>query len=114
MSDESRTPAAAAQDPQAPAVDTSEMATAYANWYRVTGTAEELILDFGLTPQLGQAASEPIRISQRLVVNFYTAKRLLAHLHYAVQRHESVFGPLETDIQKRVRAMPRGMPGVGT
>ena len=46
--------------------------------------------------------SEPIDIAQRIIVNFYTAKRLLGALHMAVQRHESAFGMLETDVQKRV------------
>jgi hypothetical protein len=40
------------------------------------------------------------------VLNFYTAKRLLQALHVSVQRHENVFGRIETDIQKRMQ--PRG------
>ena len=44
-----------------------------------------------------------LRLSQRLVMNFYTAKRLLAHLHYAVHKHEGYFGALEMDILRRAR-----------
>ena len=44
----------------------------------------------------------PVDISQRIVLNFYTAKRLLHALHVSVQRHEEVFGKIETDINKRV------------
>jgi hypothetical protein len=33
----------------------------------------------------------------------FTAKRLLAALHMAVHRHESAFGVLETDVQKRIQ-----------
>ena len=51
---------------------------------------------------------ESIEISQRLIVNFFTAKRLLAALHMAVQRHEAAFGVLETDVQKRVMPAARG------
>jgi hypothetical protein len=36
-------------------------------------------------------------------MNFYTAKRMLAALSMSVQRHEQVFGVLETDIQKRIQ-----------
>ena len=42
-------------------------------------------------------------MKQRIIVNFYTAKRLLAALQMSVARHEAVFGVLETDINKRVR-----------
>jgi hypothetical protein len=49
--------------------------------------------------------SEPIQIAERIVLNYYTAKRLLGALHMSVQRHESAFGNLETDVQKRVRPM---------
>jgi len=93
-------------------VDTTGMTSAYTNWYRVTGTPEELIMDFGLNPQMGQAPTEPIKLSQRLTMNFFTAKRLLGALQFAVQRHESFFGVLEVDVQKRVRGFPQsGRPG---
>ncbi|MEX1027435.1 MAG: DUF3467 domain-containing protein [Candidatus Paceibacterota bacterium] len=84
-------------------VDDSHVHAAYANFCRVTGSPEELIVDFGLNPQPVGVPREPIKIDQRIVVNFYTAKRLLAALHMSIQRHEAVFGALETDIQKRVR-----------
>jgi hypothetical protein len=87
-------------------VDTTAMTSGYTNWYRVTGTPEELILDFGLNPQMGQMPTEPIKLTQRLVMNFFTAKRLLGALQFAVQRHESFFGVLEVDVQKRVRGFP--------
>ena len=88
--------------------DTKALA-AYANFCRVTGTPEELIVDFGLNKNMSPEPGESIEISQRLIVNFYTAKRLLAALHMAVSRHEAAFGPLETDVQKRVvpSARPR-------
>ncbi len=75
----------------------------YANFCRVTGSPEELIVDFGLNPQPVGIPKDPIVVQQRIIMNFYTAKRLLAALQMSVQRHESVFGVLETDIQKRLR-----------
>jgi hypothetical protein len=89
------------------AVDSSHLSTAYANFCRVTGTPEELVLDFGLNTQMTPQPTEPVKLTHRLVVNFFTAKRLLHALHLAVQQHENVYGVLEVDIQKRIRAVPR-------
>jgi len=75
----------------------------YANFCRVTGSPEELIVDFGLNPQPVGIPKDPIEVKQRIIVNFFTAKRLLAALQMSVQRHEAVFGVLETDVQKRVQ-----------
>lgn len=79
----------------------------YANFCRVTGTPEEVILDFGLNTQPFGMPTEPINITQRITTNFFTAKRMLAALQLTVQRHEAAFGALETDVQKRVRQMPQ-------
>ena len=83
-------------------VDESHIVGTYANFCRVTGTPEELIVDFGLNKQIGGTAPETIQLTQRIIVNFFTAKRLAAALVMAVQRHEQAFGVLETDVQKRV------------
>ena len=84
-------------------VDDSKVMATYANFCRVTGSPEELIIDFGLNPQPVGVPQQAIPVTQRVIVNFFTAKRLLAALSMSVQRHEAVFGVLETDIQKRVR-----------
>ena len=83
-------------------VDTSKTHAAYANFCRVTGTPEELIIDFGLNTQPMGVPSEPIEITERIVMNYYTAKRMMAALQMSLQRHEQAFGILETDVQKRV------------
>ncbi len=75
----------------------------YANFCRVTGSPEELIIDFGLNPQPVGIPKDPIQVKQRIIVNYYTAKRLLAALNMSVQRHEAVFGVLETNIEKRLK-----------
>ena len=97
-------PGAATEDPQARqqvAIEDKDAATLYANFCRVTGTPEELIIDFGLNAQPFGTPTEPIRASQRIVTNYFTAKRLLHALALSVQRHEQAFGVLETDVQKR-------------
>jgi hypothetical protein len=88
------------------AVDSTKAHAAYANFCRVTGTPEELIIDFGLNTQPMGPTSEPIEISERIILNYYTAKRMMAALQMSLQRHEATFGVLETDVQKRV------MPGM--
>ena len=94
--------------PQAPPlqVDDSNIVANYANFCRVTGSPEELSIDFGWNPQPVGPPTSPIKVSQRIIVNFFTAKRLLAALSMSVQRHEAVFGVLETDIQKRLKTPP--------
>jgi hypothetical protein len=105
--------ASAEQQPQQQArqqvqVDDSKAIACYANFCRVTGTPEEVILDFGLNTQPFGAPTEPIAITQRITTNFFTAKRMLAALQMTVQRHEAAFGVLETDIQRRVRPQTGG------
>jgi hypothetical protein len=80
----------------------------YANFCRVTGTPEELILDFGLNAQPFGVPTDPVEVKQRIVTNYYTAKRMLQALNLSVQRHEQAFGVLETDVQKRVVGGGRG------
>lgn len=91
-----------AQQQQGVKVDDSKLIAMYANFCRVTGTPEELIIDFGLNPQPFGVPNEPVVVNQRIVTNFYTAKRMLHALQLTLQRHEQAFGVLETDVQKRV------------
>lgn len=98
------TPAGESPAPQRQqvAVDDSNAVAFYANFCRVTGTPEELILDFGLNSQPFGVPTAPIRINQRIITNLFTAKRMLYALQMSVQRHEAAFGALEVDVQKRV------------
>jgi hypothetical protein len=100
-------PAAATQQQQPQRIqveiDDSRVLATYANFCRVTGTPEELIIDFGLNPQPFGMPTHPIPVTQRIITNFYTAKRMLHALQLTIQRHEATFGVLETDVQKRVR-----------
>jgi len=84
-------------------IDDSKAIANYANFCRVTGTPEELIIDFGLNPQPVGVPTQPIPVTQRIITNFYTAKRMLHALQLTVQRHEATFGVLEIDVQRRVR-----------
>ncbi|MDR2438207.1 MAG: DUF3467 domain-containing protein [Planctomycetaceae bacterium] len=85
--------------------DDSKVTATYANFCRVTGTPEELIIDFGLNPQPVGFPTVPIVVTDRIVTNFYTAKRMLYALQTTIQRHEQTFGVLEIDVQKRVKVV---------
>jgi len=94
-------------------IDDSKALALYANFFRVVGTPEEVIVDFGLNPPPPTTPSQGIPVTQRIIINFYTAKRMVQALQVAIQRHESLFGVLETDVQKRARpaAAPGRIPG---
>jgi hypothetical protein len=84
-------------------LDDSQVAALYANICRVSSTPEEVILDLALDPSPLQEGSRTVRVAQRVILNHFTAKRLLALLAVVVERHEQAFGTLETDIRKRLR-----------
>jgi hypothetical protein len=85
-----------------PTIEPDTLEPIYTNFARVTGSPEELILDFGLNTQPIGNVNTPVKISERLVMNYYTAKRLWHTLAVSLQRHEEAFGVLETDITKRI------------
>lgn len=92
-----------------PNVDASHMTKSYANFCQVHPGPEELAIDFGFSPSnimSPQPQQSDVLIDHRIIVNYYMAKRLLGLLQASVQRYESLFGVLETNIQKRVQ--PRG------
>jgi len=114
---EETTPAmqpAAQAPPQFP-TDYSSLSTVYTNFCRVSVTPEELVLDFGLNPTMVPNPSDPIKLTHRVVMNFYTAKRMMNALYNVIQAHENQFGVLELDFQRRIRGLARpaapGTPG---
>jgi hypothetical protein len=97
---------AAPPTPAALTIDAKHAVCNYANFCRVTGAPEEVLLDLGLNDIPMTIPTEPVVISQRVVLNYFTAKRLLHALQLTIQRHEAAFGAIEIDVQKRVT--PRG------
>ena len=95
-------PAAAGQT-QTLTVDDSNVSAGYANFCRVSSTPEELILDLGLNPNPYATGEVTVPVGQRIIMNHFTAKRLLSALSMALQRHEQAFGVLETDVRRRVK-----------
>ena len=102
-------PEAAAAAVPAPAqqtltVEDTHSAASYANFCRVSSTPEELILDLGLNPNPFAQGNVTIHVGQRVIMNHFTAKRLLQALAVTLQRHEQAFGTLETDVMRRLRS----------
>src|SRR6478672_10064240 len=98
---------ASSQPQQQPAPQQAEIVlneqhahAAYSNFARVTSTAEEVIIDFCLNPNPFATGRQEIQVSQRLIMNFYTAKRLFSALGMTLQRHEQTFGAIELDIRR--------------
>ena len=85
-------------------VDDARIVASYANFCRVSSTPEELILDLGLNPNPFAQGSVTVHVGQRIIMNHFTAKRLLQALAVTLQRHEQAFGTLETDVMRRLRS----------
>ncbi|NNJ25634.1 hypothetical protein LzC2_17070 [Planctomycetes bacterium LzC2] len=82
--------------------DDSGAAVCYANFCRVSRSPEEIILDVGLNPHPGGGVPAKVTVAQRIVMNPYTAKRLLGALNVALRQHEQTFGEVQVDVRKRV------------
>jgi hypothetical protein len=87
-------------------VDDRNVQTAYANAVLTNATAEEVILDFGINRMQPAAGTKErpeilIQVSQRVLMNVYSAKRFVIDLGRAIRRHEEQFGVIELDPAKR-------------
>jgi len=87
-------------------INEQNMRTSYANAFRTNGTAEEVLLDFGLNlinPPATEGDQPEImfQINERIIMNYYSAKRMAITLSQLIRRHEDQFGELELDVAKR-------------
>ena len=87
-------------------IDERTMSTNYANAFRTNGTAEEVMLDFGVNlaapaQKQGDQPEIVFQITNRVIMNYYSAKRLALTLGQLIRRHEEQFGELELDVSKR-------------
>jgi hypothetical protein len=87
-------------------IDERNLKTTFSNFFRSNGTAEEVILDFGInvfTPP-AQANGQPeisVQIGDRVVLGYFTAKKLALALGQLIHQYEEQFGELELDVAKR-------------
>ena len=80
--------------------------TAYTNMWTVrpTHSAEEIVIDFGMSlPSAERQDQMILDVQSRIILNYFSAKRLALQLSQVVQRYEQQFGPVELDVRKRLR-----------
>ena len=80
----------------------------YANSFRTNVTPEDIIIDFGMNSvtkanRTGQGVEAEIlfKINEKMVVNYYTAKRLAITLARLVKVYENRFGELKLNVSER-------------
>ena len=83
-------------------LDDKQVDASYTNFCRVTGTPEEVIVDFALNPNPFTRQDQTVKVDKRLVMNHFTAKRLFAALQQTILRHEQNFGVIELNVQRRL------------
>ena len=96
-------------------ISTAKTQVTYANFCRGTLTPEEVILDLGFnTNAFGvKVLDEDLEITNRLVMNPSTAKRMLMLLNDMLRRHEANFGEVEVDFRRLLKNQPPSGPAVG-
>ncbi|MCL5281876.1 MAG: DUF3467 domain-containing protein [Planctomycetes bacterium] len=87
-------------------IDERNLQTSYVSGFRPTMTAEELILDFGLNLARPTGNQEnPVELvfqaNNRLIMSYFSAKRLAVALGQMVRRYEQQFGEIELNAAKR-------------
>jgi hypothetical protein len=86
------------------AIRDADLAVLYANFFRVTGNSEEVLIDLGMFSQVvTPTGPEPVNMTHRVVINFVTAKKLAEVMRVVVARHEQAFGQIEVDPARRMR-----------
>jgi Protein of unknown function (DUF3467) len=90
--------------------DDSSMKTSYANVVNAASTREEVTLFFGtnLTWNPGQAKEFHVRLSDRVVLNPFAAKRLWILLGAILKEYETRFGALNMDLTSMEGQQGRG------
>lgn len=101
-----QTPPNQAQNQFQVSIDDSHSTTTYSSTCRVSGTAEEVNLDFGGALRPTGARSAVIRIDHRIILSPWSAKRLALLLQQTVTRYEQTYGVIELDERRRRLAPP--------
>lgn len=88
--------------PLQPVREPAKFPPIYANFVSLSGAAEEVILDFGMNTDPAGQPNAAVNLSHRLVLSYFTAKRLAIALEACLGRQEAVFGVVDTDIARRI------------
>jgi hypothetical protein len=94
-------------------IDQRNLTAAYSNAFRTNATADEVIIDLGLNQivpagpgadgKSNVAAEMQFDITHRVILNYYTAKRLAITLGQIVRKHEERFGELKLNVTDRAK-----------
>lgn len=92
-------------------IDERGLTTTYANAFRTNSSPEEVIIDFGLNLVTQPAQRDGgkdgtpgeilFQVTNRTIMNYYSAKRLAITLTQMIKRHEDQFGNLELNAETR-------------
>jgi len=78
--------------------DDSNMRSAYANVFHVSGVREEFVLLFGMNQAWSASQREvKVQLSDRIVLSPYSAKRLSTLLNNVIKDYESKHGALDVE-----------------
>lgn len=91
-------PAAGGQQQVQVLVDERDMKTLYANAYRIHTAEQEAVIDFGFNmPNPNAQGGQQqvlLKVTERVVISYVTAKRLALSLQQLVKRFEQQFGEI--------------------
>ena len=94
-------PAVATQNRQVRiAIDDRGVTTESCDYWLMNSTPEEIILRLGSTKANPQG---PVKITHRIALNYYSAKRLLTALYQTVQNYEKALGTLDVEPAAEVK-----------
>ncbi len=80
--------------------DDSEMVSSYANVVNATSTREEFMVFFGVNQTWNPAQAEvAIKLTNRIVMSPFAAKRLSLILANVLREYEANFGTIPLDLQ---------------
>ena len=91
------------QEPRAISLDEASAKSSYSNFCYTAGTREGVLFGFGFHDW---QPGNPIKVDAKVEMSYYNAKRLLATLNQVIKRHETAFGEIEIDINKRLKIKP--------
>ncbi|MEE9212910.1 MAG: DUF3467 domain-containing protein [Phycisphaeraceae bacterium] len=99
-------------------IDDRSMTRTYANAFRTQTTPEEVFVDFGVNLVVPAPEHQGdtdhaeghllFQVDQRVILNYYTVKRLAITLGQVVRIHEERFGELKLDAAERARSTTSG------
>ena len=81
---------------------TNNLNSSYANVCNVSGTHEEMVLNFGVNQTWDRGTQEvEIQLTNRVILSPFTAKRLMVLLSRLINEHESRYGEIKLDVSNQ-------------